>query len=74
MSTEKIIQIGMKWREESEGYTVTGWGIVSKGWEIVSQDEDGKFNCKLLWNDATMGVGDYVKKMTESEISKLMRR
>jgi hypothetical protein len=72
MSTEKTIEVGLKWREEYDGYTVTGYGIVSKGWEIISQDEDGKFNCKLLWNDASMGVGDYVKKMTEDQIRRDM--
>lgn len=72
MSTENTIQVGLKWREEYTGYTVTGYGIVSKGWEIISQDEDGKFNCKLLWNDASMGVGDYVKKMTEDQIRRDM--
>jgi hypothetical protein len=72
MSTEKTIEVGLKWREEYDGYTVTGYGIVSKGWEIISQDEDGKFNCKLLWNDASMGVGDYVKKMTGEQIRRDM--
>lgn len=74
MSTEKTFEVGQRFSEEYQGYTVTGWGIVNKTWEILSVDEDGKFNCKLVWDDTVMRLGDYTKKMTEEDIIQLTKR
>lgn len=73
MSTEQTFEVGSKFREEYKGYTVTGFGIVTKVWEIVSKEEDGKFNCKLVHDDTVMRLGDYTKKMTEKDIIQLTK-
>lgn len=73
MSTKETINVGSKFTERYRGYTVTGFGVVSKGWEVVSQEEDGQFNCKLLWDDSIMGGvnPNYIRKMSEEEIHNL---
>jgi len=66
------IEVGTKFTERYRGYTVTGFGVVSKGWEVVSETEDGEFNCKLLWSDTMMGnpPSNYTQKMSKEQIEK----
>ncbi len=74
MSTEKTFEVGETFYEEYQGYTVTGYGLVRKTWEILSIDEDGKYDCKMIWDDTVMKQRDnYVKKMTEKDIIQLTK-
>lgn len=67
--------IGTKFSETQNGYTVTGWGRVTREYEIVEKIGENLFSCKLTRDDAVMSINpDYRVQFKLEEINRLISK
>lgn len=71
---EMDIKPGFKFVQTYKGYTVSGRGIVSTGWEVVKDLGNDTFLCRQTHNDTVMKVNpDYTVKFTRKQIEAIKR-
>jgi hypothetical protein len=65
--------VGLPFWEIYNGYTKSGYGQVSKQWEIVEIIGDGYYLCKPLTDNTVVSLNmDYREKFSASQIEKIL--
>jgi hypothetical protein len=66
------MDIGTKFTKTIQGYTVTGFGMLSKGYQVIEQI-GSMYACQLLVDDSVPKVNpDYREFFTEEQIKILL--
>jgi hypothetical protein len=67
------IEIGTIFSDSYEAYSVTGFGKVTKVWEVICVNEDNTYVCRLLRDDSVMAINpNYTKLFNQETIKQLL--
>ena len=69
------MDVGTKFIDNYQGYTMTGFGTVSKVWEVVEDLGHDRFKCKCLADDTVMKLTkDYTENFSRHTIEKCLEK
>ena len=67
------MEIGTNFWQLYQGNTATGFGQVSKIWEVTDYNGNGHYLCKPISDNTVFKVNpDYRESFTEAEIKRIM--